>query len=158
MGGWAWEEGLTMLLDVGRRMEKVWGWLVWCGPRNEGDCFGRGVLPWLDAHCECVRLAKSSATRGRPLLKILKSTFATTLCNGFCSWNLMGLNERLKWLDLNSVCTRGVIINERKRNSYWVVEGVTYETMEYFYSYLQNDGIFWFGGNIEYWFANRARF
>jgi hypothetical protein len=43
----------------------------------KGCCHGL-----MSKRCE---IAKSSATRGRPLLKILKSTFATTLCNGFRS-------------------------------------------------------------------------
>ena len=24
------------------------GCIGWCGPSNEDDCFGRGVLPWFD--------------------------------------------------------------------------------------------------------------
>ena len=44
----------------------------------EGCCHGL----MFEMMCE---IAKSSATRGCPLLKILKSTFATTLCNGFRS-------------------------------------------------------------------------
>jgi hypothetical protein len=43
--GWAWEARQLMLLGVGKWVQKVWGWLVWCGPSNEGYCSGRGVSP-----------------------------------------------------------------------------------------------------------------
>jgi hypothetical protein len=46
--GWARDARRLMLLGVGRRMGEVWGALVGCRTSNEGDCFGRGALPWFD--------------------------------------------------------------------------------------------------------------